>query len=131
MTVVGRPGGGTPALANGLKDLLKPGVACGQDRAPGDDRAHIDQDRVRDQRGEVELLKRVVRLEDDDLRVQGKRGLDRTWVMRRSERCLDTDLGTKVLRDAFTEQRVLIEDHNSVLGFPCHRLAPSKVGGGT
>src|ERR1019366_4519210 len=115
-------GGGAAALADGVEDLLEPGAPGGQDRAPSDDRADIDENGVRDQCRELELLERIARLEDDDLRAERQGGLDRGWITCRPERCLDTDLRTKVLRDTFSEQCVLVEDHNRVLDFTCHRM---------
>jgi hypothetical protein len=119
MAGLGRRGDGA-AVADRLEDLLEPGGAWNQDRAPGDNCAHIDQDGARDQCSEVEPLEGVLRLEDDDLRAQSQGGPDRVGVTRRSQRCLDPDLGTKVLRDTFTEQRVLIKDHDCVLCLTCH-----------
>jgi len=94
MAGLGGPSHVAAALADGLEDLLEPGDALREDLAPCDDRAHVDQDSVRNERAEVELLKRIVRLEDDDLRTEGQRGLDRCGVMGGSERCLDANLGT-------------------------------------
>src|ERR1035437_6744957 len=67
MAGLGRPADSAAALADCLEDLLKPGDAWGQDRAPGDDRAHIYQDGVRHECAEVKLRNWVVRLEDNDL----------------------------------------------------------------
>jgi len=40
----------------------------------------------------------------------------------------DTDLGTKILRDTLTEQRVLVQDHDRVQCLTAHRL---PLSGGT
>src|SRR5665647_1430534 len=54
------------AVTDGLDDLLEPGGAWGHDRAASDDGAHVDQNRVGGERGQVELLEWIARLEDDD-----------------------------------------------------------------
>lgn len=118
-----RPGNGAGLLdrLDRLEDLFEPGDAGTADRASGDDHAYIDKDGVRNVCREVELLEGVVRLEDHDFRTEGQRGSDRSGVISRPEDCLDPGLGTEILGDAFTEQRVLIEDHNFVLHFTCHQ----------
>jgi hypothetical protein len=65
-----------------LEDLLEPGSVWGDGRAPRHDRAHIDQDSIWGECGQVDVLERLAQLEDDDRRPEGQRRRDRFEVMR-------------------------------------------------
>lgn len=113
------------AVADGLKDLLEASGAWGADRAVDDD-AHVDQDGVRGECGQVVPLGRVARLEDDDCWPKRQRRRDGLRVTSRRNRGLDPNLGSEVLRDSLAQQCMLVKDDDRVLRCIRHGLPPPE-----